>query len=94
MILMSKYKGQHGGEKKGQKFRAEVSPPFSGNARKKKISQEGFPKDDTTSRCEFARYLHRVTSSSGAHLVSAEVTPVLVTRDQWGAGTDLFWPDQ
>ena len=35
MILMSKYKGQHGGEKKGQKFRAGVSPPFSGNARKK-----------------------------------------------------------
>ena len=29
MILMSKYKGQHGG-KKGKKI-----PPFSGNARKK-----------------------------------------------------------
>ena len=35
MILMSKYKGQHGG-KKGQKIRAGVSPPpFLGNARKK-----------------------------------------------------------
>ena len=35
MILMSKYKGQHGG-KKGKKIRAGVSPPpFSGNARKK-----------------------------------------------------------
>ena len=34
MILMSKYKGKHGG-KKGQKIRAGVSPPFSGNARKK-----------------------------------------------------------
>ena len=33
MILMSKYKGQHGG-KKGQKIRARPSspPPFSGNA--------------------------------------------------------------
>ena len=30
MILMSKYKGQHGG-KKGQKIRARP-PPFSGNA--------------------------------------------------------------
>ena len=37
MILMSKYKGQHGG-KKGQKIRARPSPnPFSGNARKKSI---------------------------------------------------------
>ena len=35
MILMSKYKGKHGG-KKGQKIRAGVSPPpFSGNAQKK-----------------------------------------------------------
>ena len=35
MILMSKYKGKHGG-KKGQKIRAGVSPPpFSGNVRKK-----------------------------------------------------------
>ena len=35
MILMSKYKGKHGG-KKGQKIRAGVSPPpFPGNARKK-----------------------------------------------------------
>ena len=33
MILMSKYKGQHGG-KKGQTIPAGVSPPFSGNARK------------------------------------------------------------
>ena len=35
MILMSKYKGQHGG-KKGKKNRARP-PPFSGNARKKSI---------------------------------------------------------
>ena len=34
MILMSKYKGEHGG-KKGQQIRAGVSPPFSGNALKK-----------------------------------------------------------
>ena len=34
MILMSKYKGQHGG-KKGKKIRARPSPPFLGNARKK-----------------------------------------------------------
>ena len=36
MILMSKYKGKHGG-KKGQKIRAWVDPPplHSGNARKK-----------------------------------------------------------
>ena len=34
MLLMSKYKGQHGG-KKGKKIRAGVFPPFSGNARKK-----------------------------------------------------------
>ena len=35
MILMSKYKGKHGG-KKGQKIRAGVSPPpLSGNAQKK-----------------------------------------------------------
>ena len=35
MILMSKYKGQHGG-KKGKKIRARPPPPpFSGNARKK-----------------------------------------------------------
>ena len=34
MILMSKYKGKHGG-KKGKKIRAGVPPPpFSGNARK------------------------------------------------------------
>ena len=41
MILMSKYKGQHGG-KKGQKIRAGVSPPpFSGNARKKTFFLSG-----------------------------------------------------
>ena len=36
MILMSKYKGKHGG-KKGQKIRAWVDPPplHSGNAQKK-----------------------------------------------------------
>ena len=34
MILMSKYKGQPGGEK-GKKNRARPSPPFSGNARNK-----------------------------------------------------------
>ena len=34
MILMSKYKGQHGG-KKGKMIWARPSPPFSGNARKK-----------------------------------------------------------
>ena len=34
MILMSKYKGKHGG-KKGKKIGAGVSPPISGNARKK-----------------------------------------------------------
>ena len=44
MILMSKYKGKHGG-KKGQKIRAGVSPPFSGNARKKIFFlQEVLPK--------------------------------------------------
>ena len=37
MILMSKYKGQHGG-KKGQKFgQGPLPPPFSGNSRKKSI---------------------------------------------------------
>ena len=35
MILMSKYKGQHGG-KKDKKIRARP-PPLSGNARKKSI---------------------------------------------------------
>ena len=35
MILMSKYKGQHGG-KKGQKIRAGVSPPLFGQCRKEK----------------------------------------------------------
>ena len=44
MLLMSRCNGKHGG-KKGQKIRAEVSPPpFLGNARKKKkILQDGFP---------------------------------------------------
>ena len=44
MILMSKYKGKHGG-KKGQKIWAGAfPPPFSGNARKKKFFlQDGFP---------------------------------------------------
>ena len=36
MILMSKYKGQHGG-KNGQKIRARPSPPFSGNTQKKTV---------------------------------------------------------
>ena len=36
IILMSKYKGKHGG-KKGKKIRARPSPPLSGNARKKSI---------------------------------------------------------
>ena len=36
MILMSKYKGQHGG-KKGKKI-----PPFSGNARKKTFFFSGW----------------------------------------------------
>ena len=36
MILMSKYKGQHGG-KKGKQIRARTSPPFLGNARKKMV---------------------------------------------------------
>ena len=41
MILMSKYKGQHGG-KKGKKIRAGVSPPpFSGNVRKKTFFLSG-----------------------------------------------------
>ena len=36
MILMSKYKKQHGG-KKGKKIRARPPPPSSGNAQKKSI---------------------------------------------------------
>ena len=36
MILMSKYKGQHGG-KKGKKIGQGPPPPFTGNARKKSI---------------------------------------------------------
>ena len=44
MLLMSKYKGKHGG-KKGQKIRLGSPPPFSGNARKKTFFfHEGFPK--------------------------------------------------
>ena len=45
MILMSKYKGKHGG-KKGQKIRAGVSPhPFRAMPERKHFfSQEGFPK--------------------------------------------------
>ena len=42
MILTSTYKGQHGG-KKGQQIWAGVSPPFSGNARKKNIFKGGAP---------------------------------------------------
>ena len=45
MILMSKYKGKHGG-KKGKKIRTGFSPPLFFRAmpeRKKKILQEGFP---------------------------------------------------
>ena len=51
MILMSKYKGKHGG-KKGQKIRAGVSrgdspPPLFGQCPKENIFfQEGFPKAD------------------------------------------------
>ena len=36
MILMSKYKGKHGG-KRVKKFGQGPPPPFSGNARKKSI---------------------------------------------------------
>ena len=36
MILMSKYKGKHGG-KKGQKIRAGVSPPLFGQCPKENI---------------------------------------------------------
>ena len=39
---MSKYQGQHGG-KKDKKIRAGVSPPFSGNARKKIFLWEVLP---------------------------------------------------
>ena len=44
MILMSKYKGQHGG-KKGQKIRAGVSAPLFGQCPKENIFflQDGFP---------------------------------------------------
>ena len=35
MILMSRYKGQLHGGKKGQQIRARPPPPFSGNARNK-----------------------------------------------------------
>ena len=37
MILMSKYKGQHGG-KKGKKIRARPSPPLFGQCPKKNVS--------------------------------------------------------
>ena len=44
MILMSKYKGQHGG-KKGQKIRAGVPPPFRAMPERKHFFfREGFPK--------------------------------------------------
>ena len=36
MILMSKYKGQHGG-KKGKKILARPSPAFSGKAQKNRF---------------------------------------------------------
>ena len=44
-MLMSKYKGQHGG-KKGQKIRARPSPPLFRAMPKRKhfFFQEGFPK--------------------------------------------------
>ena len=46
MILMSKYKGKHGG-KKGQQIRAWVSPPpFRAMPERKHFFQEGFPKAD------------------------------------------------
>ena len=35
MILMSKYKGQHGGKKGSKNSDRGLPPPFSGNARKK-----------------------------------------------------------
>ena len=37
MILMSKYKGQHGGKKGKKNLGKGLPPPFSGNARKKSI---------------------------------------------------------
>ena len=37
MILMSKYKGQHGGKKGKKNLGKALPPPFSGNARKKSI---------------------------------------------------------
>ena len=44
MILMSKYKGQHGGKTGSTNSGRGLPPPFSGNARKKTFfSQEGFP---------------------------------------------------
>ena len=47
MILMSKYKGQHGG-KKDQKIRAGVSPPPFGQWPKEFFSGEVFPYIDST----------------------------------------------
>ena len=56
MILMSKYKGQHGG-KKGQKIRAGPPSPFSGNARKKSIfSMGGVPLYQFFQ--DFSEYIH------------------------------------
>ena len=44
MILMSKYKGQHGGKTGSKNSGRGLPPPFSGNARKKNFFlQEGFP---------------------------------------------------
>ena len=43
MILMSKYKGQHGGRKGKKKILTGDSPPFSGNAWKKTFFLDVFP---------------------------------------------------
>ena len=44
MILMSKYKGQHGGKTGSKNSGRGLPPPFSGNARKKFFFlREGFP---------------------------------------------------
>ena len=44
MILMSKYKGQHGGKTGSKNSGRGLPPPFSGNARKKTFFlREGFP---------------------------------------------------
>ena len=45
MILMSKYKGQHGGKTGSKNSGRGLPPPFSGNAQKKTFFfREGFPK--------------------------------------------------